>query len=79
MAVDPRAYLFTRAARSHIAAIYLGGCRVLDQGRPTGVDVDALQTDLRAALRRALPGRADLIAAWPDIEPHIAAHYGGCC
>ena len=79
MPVDPRDYLFTRAAKTHIAALYLGGKQVLDRGRVLGIDLDATHDTLRAAFRDGLPAKSALIDAWPEIEAAIGTHYRGCC
>jgi cytosine/adenosine deaminase-related metal-dependent hydrolase len=75
---DPRHLLFARATRAHIAALVVAGREVVRDGRLTGLDATALESDLRAAYRAALPGTAPMQAAWPAIEPALAAHYRGC-
>ncbi|MBU2358386.1 MAG: amidohydrolase, partial [Alphaproteobacteria bacterium] len=79
MPVDPRDFVMTRATRNMIRRIYAGERLVLSDGRPTGVDIDRLHTDLRTQVRAGLPGTAALAALWPEIEDAIAAEYRGCC
>lgn len=78
-AVDPRDYLFARARKSHIVAAYSRGRKVLSNGAVLGVNLDQLETELRAAYRDKMPAQAPMIAAWPKIEGAISAFYGGCC
>lgn len=78
-AVDPRDYLFARARQSHIVAAYSRGRKVLSNGDVLGVNLDQLETELRAAYRDKMPLKAPIIAAWPKIEGAVSAFYGGCC
>lgn len=79
MAVDPRDYLFARASRAHIVETYSRGRRVVAHGSVLGVDLAALEADLRTAYRAGLPSRTPIIAAWPKIEAAVGDFYKGCC
>ena len=79
MDVDPADYVFARAEQAHIVAAYSKGRQVVVDGAVLGVDLPALQDDLRAAYRAALPSKASLREAWPRIEAAIGACYKGCC
>ena len=76
--VAPLDYLFARASAAHIDALYVAGRRIVAQGRPTGIDLDAVQSALRAQYRELMPTRAAFLAAWGPI-PQAVAHYFGCC
>jgi cytosine/adenosine deaminase-related metal-dependent hydrolase len=75
---DPRHLLFARATRAHIAALIVAGRECVRDGALTGADAAGIEQALRAAYRAALPGTAPMQAAWPAIEPALAAHYRGC-
>jgi cytosine/adenosine deaminase-related metal-dependent hydrolase len=82
MPVDPIELLFARASRSHLREMIVAGRRILHQGKIIGVDLDAVQKELRTAYRAAMPSRAGFLNAWPGFEAAICAHYQnrlGCC
>jgi cytosine/adenosine deaminase-related metal-dependent hydrolase len=71
-----------RASRSHLREMIVAGKRILHQGKIIGVDLDAVQKELRIAYRAAMPSRAGFLNAWPGFEAAICAHYQnrlGCC
>ena len=82
MPVDPLDFLFARAHAGHIAEVVVAGRTIVRDGRPTGVDLDAVHAELRAQYRDRLPQKAGFIQAWPTFEPAVAAFYRdrmGCC
>ncbi|SDJ18605.1 amidohydrolase family protein [Aliiruegeria lutimaris] len=79
MPVDPASYLFARGEKGDIIEAFSRGRQVIADGRLTGVDLDALQDRLRREFRAGLAGKADLIAAFPEVERGIADFYKGCC
>lgn len=79
MPVDPRDYLFARAGQTHVAAAYARGREVAADGVVLGVDLPALEEDLRRQYRAGLGAKAPIVEAWPRIERAIADHYRGCC
>jgi cytosine/adenosine deaminase-related metal-dependent hydrolase len=76
--VEPLDYLFARATAAHIDALYVAGRQIVADGRPTGVDLSAVETALRAQYRERMPSRAGFLAQWPVISTAIANVYG-CC
>jgi cytosine/adenosine deaminase-related metal-dependent hydrolase len=72
-------YLFARASKAHIRQAYSRGRLVMEDGMPTGVDLDALHTELRSAYRSGLTAKQSLIARWPEIDRALVDHYRGCC
>ena len=74
----PLDYLFARATAAHIDALYVAGRRIVAQGQPTGIDLDAVQAELRAQVRERAPSRAGFLDAWGPI-PQAMAKYFGCC
>jgi len=75
MPLDPRELLFTRARREHVVEVIVAGRTVARAGRPLAVDLDAVHAELRAAYRAALAPGNDALAAWPTLEPRLAAFY----
>jgi cytosine/adenosine deaminase-related metal-dependent hydrolase len=76
--VAPLDYLFARATAAHIDALYVAGRRIVAEGRPTGVDLDAVQNELRAQVRERMPARQGFLDAWGPIPEAMAKHIG-CC
>jgi cytosine/adenosine deaminase-related metal-dependent hydrolase len=82
MDVDPLDYVFARATARHIAEVVVAGRTIVEDGRVTGIDLDAVHADLRAQYRKGMPDRAPFLAAWSDIEPAAATYFrgmSGCC
>lgn len=82
MPVDPTSLLATRAHAGHIAELIVAGRSVAKDGRLARVDLDGVEAELRARYRAALPGTRAFAAAWPRLEPRLAAFYRdrlGCC
>ncbi len=80
--VDALDYVFARANASHVAQTFVAGRQVVADGRLTGIDLDEVQTELRALYRGRMPQKAGFLRAWPSAEPRIAAFYRdtfGCC
>ena len=65
--VDVATVLLTRAAMKHVRSLTVAGRRVVANGEPIGVDLGALEDELKAQAAR---GAEDLVAALPDIEMH---------
>lgn len=78
MDVAPLDYLFARASAAYIDALYVAGRQIVGAGQPTRIDLDAVQTALRAQYRERMPTRAGFLDAWGPI-PHAVAQYFGCC
>lgn len=82
MPLDPIELLFARGSHAHLKQLIVAGRIIVLDGKIVGVDLAAAQRELRAAYRAAMPSRAGLIAAWPDFEAALCAHYQarlGCC
>jgi len=82
MPVDPIELLFARGNHSHLRELIVAGRTVVQNGKLVGVDLDAAQSELRAAYRAAMPSRAGFVQAWAGFEKAVCAHYLnrlGCC
>ena len=73
--VDPLDYLFARANASQVSEVYVAGRRIVAEGRVTGVDLPAIEAELRARYRRTMPEKAAFLAAWPALEAAVGRHY----
>ena len=84
--IDPLDLLLARAKGAHIAQVYIGGRRVVDQGRVTGIDEAAMNAELLARTRAALAADG-APAAWlataralaEDLAPFYREGRFGCC
>ncbi len=83
MPVAPIDYLFGRATQAHVKRVVAAGRTIVEEGRVLGVDLPALETEMRERYRRQMPTREGFLAAWPHLDAAIAAYYYrdrvGCC
>jgi cytosine/adenosine deaminase-related metal-dependent hydrolase len=80
MPVDPIAMLFARGNLSAIREVVVAGRVVAREGRPTGVDLDAMQQRLRELFRQNRD--TALESAWPhhrDALTRWFSAFAGCC
>ena len=67
MPVDPLDLFFARGNASCVRDVVVDGRCILRDGQPTGIDLEALQTELRSLFRKNLPAFAAMQAAWPTL------------
>ena len=82
MPVDPLALLFARGNRSHISEVICAGRVLMRDGVIQGVDLPAMEAELRCLYRAAMPRYAGLITRWDSLERHVRGWFGthgGCC
>jgi cytosine/adenosine deaminase-related metal-dependent hydrolase len=82
MPVDPLDYLFARATRAHVRRVVADGKVIVEDGKVLGVDLDAIETEMRERYRRQMPMREGFLAAWPHLDQALLAYYRdriGCC
>jgi cytosine/adenosine deaminase-related metal-dependent hydrolase len=82
MPVAPIDYLFARATRAHVRRVVADGRTIVEGGRVLGVDLDAIETEMRARYRSQIGSRAGFLDAWPHLDDAIMAYYRdrvGCC
>jgi cytosine/adenosine deaminase-related metal-dependent hydrolase len=82
MPVDPLDYLFARATRAHIKRVVADGKVIVEDGRVLGVDLPALEEEMRQRYRAQMPMRDGFLAAWPHLDAGLIAYYRdriGCC
>lgn len=80
MPVEPLDLFFARGNASCVRDVVVAGRRIVRDGTPTGVDLGALQTELRSLFRQNLPNFASMRAAWPALEDATARwfEHAGC-
>jgi cytosine/adenosine deaminase-related metal-dependent hydrolase len=82
MPVDPLDYLFARATRAHVRRVVADGKVIVENGAPLGVDLAAIESEMRERYRRQMPMREGFLAAWPKLDQAVIAYYRdhiGCC
>ncbi|MGD0722756.1 MAG: amidohydrolase family protein [Roseiarcus sp.] len=80
--VAPVDLVFARATMAHVARLLVAGREIVRDGRPTGVDLEAAQAELRAEYRTKMPAKAPFLAAWNSLEAAAEQFYrglAGCC
>lgn len=80
--VPPIDFLFARATKSAIREVFADGRKIVADGAVLGVDLPAIEAELRAQFRAGLKGRAGFLDAWPALAPRLADFYRlhlGCC
>jgi cytosine/adenosine deaminase-related metal-dependent hydrolase len=79
MPVDPLDLLFARGNASHVAEVVVAGRTVASAGLPTGIDLPAMEADLRAAYRKAIDAQSGFLLAWKPLEGEITRWYTAAC
>lgn len=81
MPVDPLSLLFARGNTSCIRDVVVNGCTISRDGKPTGVDLDAMETELRKMYRNHVPRYRAFEQAWTPFEGAVSQWFRsqGCC
>ena len=81
MPVDPIDMLFARGNSSCIREVVVDGRTICRDGKLTGVDVDAMECEIRALYRANVPQFKALESAWQPLEGALAHWFKhqGCC
>jgi cytosine/adenosine deaminase-related metal-dependent hydrolase len=82
MPVEPIDLVFARANRAHVTRVIADGRLIVDEGRVLGVDLAAIESELRARYRAQMPSRSAFLEAWPAFDAALAGWYRermGCC
>jgi cytosine/adenosine deaminase-related metal-dependent hydrolase len=77
--LDPLDLLFARGNASHVAEVVVAGRTVAREGLPTGIDLPAMEAEMRAAYRKALQGQGAFLSAWKPLEGQISRWYAAAC
>jgi cytosine/adenosine deaminase-related metal-dependent hydrolase len=81
MPVDPMALLFARGNSALVREVVVAGRTIVADGVPTGVDLAAIDAELRRLYRAGLVHHHRLAAAWPDLAAGLAnwfEDFAGC-
>ncbi len=79
MPVDPLDLLFARANMSHVSEVVVAGRTIVRDGVVLGVDLAAIEADLRGLYRQNVPIYAGLTANWSAIEHGVSRWYRERC
>jgi cytosine/adenosine deaminase-related metal-dependent hydrolase len=77
--VDPLGLLFARGNMSYVSEVVCAGRVLMRDGVVLGVDLPAIEVQLRELYRKAMPGFTGLIAGWSRIEPRVQGWYRAHC
>ncbi|MDR5173002.1 amidohydrolase family protein, partial [Methylobacillus flagellatus] len=82
MEIDPIDLFFARGTAAHIREVIVAGRTIVRDGQVVGVDIDAVESELRDLYGRQRGCFSALENAWPRIEPavrHWFGSHGSCC
>jgi cytosine/adenosine deaminase-related metal-dependent hydrolase len=82
MEVDPLDLLFARGNQSYICDVVVAGRAIVKDSRVTGIDLGAIEQELRALYREALPMYSDMLDIWPSLKSGVQSWMiegCGCC
>lgn len=79
--VDPVDLLFARGNSSCVREVVVGGRTICRDGQPTGVDLAAMERELRKLFRANVPHYKALQRAWAPLESALGQwfQHQGCC
>ncbi len=81
MDVDPVELLFARGNASHVIDVVVDGRTIIKDGNPVGVDLAAIDRELRGMYRKGLSQFSRFEQAWKPLEIALTTWYGthmGC-
>jgi cytosine/adenosine deaminase-related metal-dependent hydrolase len=78
---DPLDMLFARGNTGCVRDVVVNGRTISREGKPTGVDLDAMERELRVLYRRNVPQYRALERAWRPFESSVSEWFRtqGCC
>ncbi len=81
MPVDPLALLFARGNAGCVRDVVVNGRTISRDGQPTGVDLGAMEIELRKMYRSAVPRYREFETAWMPFESAVSQWFRGqgCC
>src|SRR6266849_869248 len=75
MPVDPLELLFARGNASMVRDVVVDGRTIVREGRPTGVDLAAIEQELRGMYRANVRQLAPFQRAWPPLSASLASWF----
>jgi len=81
MPVDPLDLLFARGNTNCVRDVVVNGRTISRNGKPTGVDLGAMEQELRVLYRKNVPRYRALERAWRPFESSVSEWFRmqGCC
>lgn len=81
MPVDPLDLLFARGNTGCVRDVVVGGRVICRGGKPTGIDLGAMEIELRGLYRKNVPQYRALEKAWKPFESAVSNWFRaqGCC
>ncbi|MGM4990669.1 amidohydrolase family protein [Tardiphaga sp. 841_E9_N1_2] len=81
MPVDPIDMLFARGNSSCVRDVVVDGRTISRDGKPTGVDLEVMETELRGLYRKSVPQFKAFERAWAPFESAVSHWFRqqGCC
>ncbi|WP_244628352.1 amidohydrolase family protein [Tardiphaga robiniae] len=81
MPVDPIDMLFARGNTSCVRDVVVNGRTISRDGKPTGVDLNAMEIELRGLYRKSVPQFKAFERAWAPFESAVSHWFRqqGCC
>jgi cytosine/adenosine deaminase-related metal-dependent hydrolase len=76
MAVDPLELLFARGHASLVRDVVVDGKTIVREGKPTGVDLLAIEQELRGMYRAGIKQFGGLERAWPPLAEALSHWFG---
>jgi cytosine/adenosine deaminase-related metal-dependent hydrolase len=77
--IDPLALFFVRGNASFIRDVVIAGRKVVAEGQPVGVDLPAMENELRAMSRTSVRSYAAFADAWPRLETPLRRWFEDRC
>jgi cytosine/adenosine deaminase-related metal-dependent hydrolase len=80
LSVDPLDLVFARATTAHVRDVFVAGKKIVGDGRVLGLDLPAVEAELRSRYRTALASTS-FLKAWPRYETALRRWYterAGC-
>jgi cytosine/adenosine deaminase-related metal-dependent hydrolase len=71
MPVDPMALLFARGNASLLRDVVVDGRQIVSEGRCTGVDLPAIENELRGIFRASVKQLSPFQRAWPPLSASL--------
>jgi cytosine/adenosine deaminase-related metal-dependent hydrolase len=77
MPVDPLELLFARGNASVVRDVVVDGCTIVRDGKPTGVDLPAIEQELRGKYRAGVKQFGELQRAWAPLAGALGNWFEG--
>lgn len=79
MPVDPLDLVFARGNAALVREVVVAGRSIVRDGQPTGVDLPAIEAELRDRFRRCVAANGEFLAAWPQLDRAVSGWFRTHC